>query len=49
MKMDMIKSMNSLILNSVLSVFSINSELQLMNKAPKKQKRKENRGPGTPS
>ena len=44
MKMDMIKSMNSLILSPVLSVFSTNSELLLMNKAQKRIK-----GPGTPS
>ena len=40
MKMDMIKSMNSLILNTVLSLFSTNSELLLMNKAQKKKKKK---------
>ena len=39
MKMDMIKSMNSLILNKVSSLFSTNSELLLMNKAQKKIKK----------
>ena len=41
--------MNS-ILNTVLSLFSTNSELLLMNKAQKKKKtKKTKRGPGTPS
>ena len=39
MKMDMIQSMNS-VLNKILSLFSTNSELQLMNKAQKKKKKK---------
>ena len=47
MKMDMIKSMNSLILCAVLSFFSTNSELLLMNKAQKEKRKK--RRPGTPS
>ena len=38
MKMDVIKSMNSLILNVVFSLFSTNSEILLMNKAQKKKK-----------
>ena len=50
MKVDMIKSMNSLILNMILSLFSTNSELLLMNKAQKKKKKKKkNRGPRTTS
>ena len=49
MKMDMIKSMNSLISNTVLSLFPTNSELLLMNKAQKKKKKKKKRGPGNPS
>ena len=46
MKMGMIKSMNSLILNMVLSLFSSNSELLLINKAQNKKQKK--LGPGTP-
>ena len=42
--MDMIKSMNSLILNAVLSLFPTKSELLPMNKAQKNF-----RGPGSPS
>ena len=48
--MDMIKLINSPILNTVFSLFSTNSELLLINKAQKKEKKKKKkRGPGTPS